>query len=713
MIRKLNLFRVIKKGSIRTNLTVVILYIILTMVLTFPLILHMDKYLDLGDPAFNTWVLAWDVHSLTTDPLNLFNTNIFYPLTKNTLAFSEHLIADMLVAFPVIIITHNPILAYNIILFLSFVLSGFGMFLLINYYIKDDYSAFLGGIVFAFCTIRFAHIGHLQLLTAQWMPFALLYLDKFLHKGDSKNLAILYVFYVLQILSCWYHAFYITITLGVYTLCIFMINKDLRRNLFQHSFQIKSILFLICTLAVVAPFAYPYIQVANEYGFTRTLDEVSFYSADVGEYLLTPINNLVYGMPSYPFPANWNFSEHSLFPGITVIMLSLYGIFLLMKLKLDGKNRLALINLSNKMQNIYISIALIAFILSLGYPLHFFGHILNIDLPYKYLFEYLPGFKSMRVPSRFGFIVMLSLSVLAAYGLNRFIESKPKIKKVAISFIFVLLIISESLYIPVFGGTMPVGREIPDVYQWLANESGDFAIVELPSELYSDSKYMYYSIYHWKKLVNGYSGFVPDTYSETMSTLMSFPSNESVGLLKMIGVKYVVIHTKNMDISQWNHTNAAIKDNPNEIRLRKNFGEDYVYEINHSYSNIALSNTRIYGTTGYYAYEDWLGIPTRWMRADGTINVLSAENRTANLSLQAQSFNRNRTLEISTGGAPAAQVAVPTSLINVNVPLQLAKGENTVRLHVPEGCERPCDIKELNSLDSRCLSVAVQNITVA
>ncbi len=115
---------------------------------------------------------------------------------------------------------------------------------------------------------------------------------------------------------------------------------------------------------------------------------------------------------------------------------------------------------------------------------------------------------------------------------------------------------------------------------------------------------------------------------------------------------------------------------------------------------------------GFYNIENRYGIPSRWMQANATLLVNSSENRTATLSLQAQSFDRNRTLEISTGGAPATQVAVPTSLINVNVPLQLAKGENTVRLHVPEGCERPCDIKELNSSDDRCLSVAVQNLSV-
>ena len=713
MTPKIDLFMAGKWNSIRTHLIVVILYIFLTIVLTFPLILHMDKYLDSGDPAFNTWVLAWDVHSLTTDPINLFNTNIFYPLTNNTLAFSEHLIADMLIALPAILITHNPILAYNLILFLSFVISGFGMFLLIKYYIKDNYSAFLGGVVFAFCTIRFAHIGHMQLLTAQWMPFALLYLDKFLRKGDYRNLALLYMFYVLQILSCWYLAFYITITLGVYTLSIFITNKDLRKNLFQRSYQMKAILFIICTLAVVAPFAYPYIQVAQEYGFTRTLDEVSFYSADVGDYFLTPTNNLVYGTISYPFQANRNTAEHALFPGITVIILSLYGLFLLMRFKLNGESRLALVNVSNTIQNIYLLIALIAFILTLGYPLHFFGHILNINLPYKYLFDYFPGFKSMRVPSRFGFIVMLSLSVLAAYGVSRFIESKSKIKKALISYIFISLIISESIYIPVFGGTMPVGREIPEVYQWMANEKGDFAIVELPSDLWNDTKYMYYSTYHWKNLVNGYSGFLPDSYPETMRTIMSFPSNESIDLLKMIGVKYVVIHTKEMDAAEWNHTNTTIKDYPDEVRLRKNFGDDYVYEINTTSSNYALRNTRIYGTTGYYASESWQGIPTRWMQADGRINVLSLENQTRKMTMQVLSFHRKRTLEIYSGEELVERLAVPMSFINVSVPLPLTKGANTVRLHVMEGCERPSDIKELNNPDTRCLSVAVQNITIS
>ncbi len=115
---------------------------------------------------------------------------------------------------------------------------------------------------------------------------------------------------------------------------------------------------------------------------------------------------------------------------------------------------------------------------------------------------------------------------------------------------------------------------------------------------------------------------------------------------------------------------------------------------------------------GWYGIETWDGTSTRWMKNDSLITIYSPENRTATLSLNALSFYRNRTLEISCNGVHLVRVAVPTGFVNVSVPMHLAKGENTIRLHVLEGCERPCDIKELNNADSRCLSIAVQNVRV-
>jgi hypothetical protein len=115
----------------------------------------------------------------------------------------------------------------------------------------------------------------------------------------------------------------------------------------------------------------------------------------------------------------------------------------------------------------------------------------------------------------------------------------------------------------------------------------------------------------------------------------------------------------------------------------------------------------------------WLNVeiggstPIRWMHSDANLLVQSTDNRTATLILWAQSFHSSRTLEIYSGDDLAARVTVPnTSFINVTASVSLRKGENTIQLHVPEGCERPHDIEELNNFDNRCLSVAVQNITL-
>ena len=125
-----------------------------------------------------------------------------------------------------------------------------------------------------------------------------------------------------------------------------------------------------------------------------------------------------------------------------------------------------------------------------------------------------------------------------------------------------------------------------------------------------------------------------------------------------------------------------------------------------------LSGSFSFSNDGWYSIEDWSGTPTRWMQADSNIIVDSPENRTATLSLNVLSFYCNRTLEISIGGVPAIQSAVPTSLINLSASILLHNGTNILSLHVPEGCERPSDKPELNSTDDRCLSVAIQNFDV-
>jgi hypothetical protein len=146
--------------------------------------------------------------------------------------------------------------------------------------------------------------------------------------------------------------------------------------------------------------------------------------------------------------------------------------------------------------------------------------------------------------------------------------------------------------------------------------------------------------------------------------------------------------------------------------------------------------------SGFYPLEYWSDVQICWMQADATLTVFSLENHTTKLTLLAKSFYRPRSLKISSSSGQATRVTIPSgvsikmvihsiaSIISLNpfwiskkyfrrsrlnftkvtVPVTLSKGVNIVRLHVLEGCDRPCDIAELNNPDPRCLSIAVLDI---
>jgi hypothetical protein len=57
-----------------------------------------------------------------------------------------------------------------------------------------------------------------------------------------------------------------------------------------------------------------------------------------------------------------------------------------------------------------------------------------------------------------------------------------------------------------------------------------------------EALYMYYSTAHWKKLLNGYSGFYPKTYVLTLETLQNFPDEASLTILESSGVTHIVLH---------------------------------------------------------------------------------------------------------------------------------------------------------------------------
>ncbi|MBA2303597.1 MAG: hypothetical protein H0W08_13300 [Acidobacteria bacterium] len=128
--------------------------------MAYPLALNPASSAMPGDPDTDLfiWTLAWNAHALVTDPLSIFDANIYHPHAR-TLAFSENLIGSTLFAGPVVWLTGDPLLALNVVALLSIVLSGLGGFILARRLGLRNDAAVLCGMVFAFSPARFFRIG--------------------------------------------------------------------------------------------------------------------------------------------------------------------------------------------------------------------------------------------------------------------------------------------------------------------------------------------------------------------------------------------------------------------------------------------------------------------------------------------------------------------------------------------------------------------------
>jgi len=99
---------------------------------------------------------------------------------------------------------------------------------------------------------------------------------------------------------------------------------------------------------------------------------------------------------------------------------------------------------------------------------------------------------------------------------------------------------------------------------------------------------------------------------------------------------------------------------------------------------------------GWHGLESWDGTPARWMEDDAILIIEAEENRTAELSFRAKSFYHPRTLEMYAGDALEMREVINASgFAAIKMPVHLNEGTNIMRFHVPEGCERPCDIPQL------------------
>src|SRR5438270_7553085 len=155
-------------------------YAAITVVMFLPLVRHMfDSFpVDLGDPPNESWLVAWGVHALTTDPAQLLQGNIYYP-HANALVYNDSLLGLLPLSTPLFLASGgNTAFTYNTLYLLSFALCGLFTFMLARRLTGGTISAFLAGIIVAFSPYRMVHLSHLNQLSGQWLPLVLFFWER-------------------------------------------------------------------------------------------------------------------------------------------------------------------------------------------------------------------------------------------------------------------------------------------------------------------------------------------------------------------------------------------------------------------------------------------------------------------------------------------------------------------------------------------------------
>lgn len=502
----------------RPRLACLALFTSLAVVHTWPLAIdpaHLSRN-DNADTVLNEWILSWVAHRAPRAPLDwirgrpfgLFDANIFYP-EKNTLAYSEALLVQAAMGAPLRWAGASPVLTYNLVLIAGFALTGWAMCLVLARWTGDWIAGIAGGMLMAFNAHTLTRLPHLQVQHVEFLPFALLALDALLVEPRIRSALALAGWFTLQALTSFYLLVFTAIALVVATLA--------RPEAWwgKRAARVAGCLVVAAAAALLMllPFLLPYWRVHHDQGFVRSLEDVAGFAATWRDYLTTP------GRLPRVWLARWT-STTGLYPGAAAMALAAVAVASGVAFR-DPRPRMCL------------AFGICGILASFG-P----------QVPgYTWLYDTFTPLQGIRAISRFGYVGLVAIAVLAAYGFARirwWLRDRPA--RIAASLLVLTLVTIEPLAAPI--GYTRVGS-IPRIYERLVDEPNAIVVdlpLPIPRGIFFNAPFMLSSTVHWKPLVNGYSGFAPASYYKHYEQLRDFPSPESIAALRQIGVTHAFVH---------------------------------------------------------------------------------------------------------------------------------------------------------------------------
>jgi len=534
-------------------------YSVVTIVVTWPFVLNFSSSVwgYVGDNWGSIWQAWWEKKAVLEGLDYRVSPLVGFPWGTNVSAGG---VKEWLWWGPMKLLTFpfSELVAFNLVSFLSFPLSGLTMYGLMRWVLKSKKllspPAFVAGLIFTFAPYHFwQSYTHISLGQIQYLP---LYFLAFLYffERPSVERGLLWGASFAAIV---YSSFYYTYFVGLVSIpLVFVYSRKLHKLLKLPRFWAGAGAFLVIAILGLVPIYLSLYkgQVVGAAGdiLHRDIQDLLSLSIRPWDFLIPAPDHFLFGKYTSQIYA-WIRSQSMDFKTISaylpekVLYVGWVGLIL---------GCIAMIKFlkTNKYAPFFVTLAAGAFLLGLPPFIYIKTH--QIFFPSYFLYKFFPMF---RVYTRVGVLAQLAVGVLAGLGMSFFLSKfKSSFSRVSVAALVAFIILFEFQGKPAQNSTDVSNLEKVDpAYAWLIKRGKPGAIIEYPQE-YDSQEALFFQRYHERPIFNMLG--TPDQYI-LWKKLHNITDPEVPGMLAALGIKYAV----------WHHSDTLYpKGNPiDEPRYRK------------------------------------------------------------------------------------------------------------------------------------------------
>jgi len=546
----------------------VLFYTLLSLIATYPLVGRLTSAVP-GPPwdnfnwLFDLWWFKEAVFVRGVSPL--FHPGIFYP-SGYAFGTSDAVWANKLLALPFLLLS-GDVLAYNLSVIGSFILSGLAAYLLVHLLTGRREAALLGGCIFALSPFRTAAVaaGWLPTFPTQWLAFTLVALELTMRRRRWQHGLLIGIFLTLHALTSWYYAFLAALFVPLYLL---LRHPRAPWRALRPAWRPLA-LGAGVTALLVAPAFWVTASAGGGGRLAWSLFDVELWAASLDDFFVPTIYHSLWGnvtlrwhgpVPAYPW-----YTPGMLFLGWVPLALAVWavwrrrrdrvlwggwtvaGAMLALGTTLHWASERVYLHGPPQIQYFFYRLL---FRLSeiaphpLQAPGQFFYAVPDgffIPLPALLAHMFVPFMASIRWWVRFGVVAVLGVAVLAGLGLDGLWRRRrwsPR-QGVAVTGLLILAVVVEFAAFPLTSGLSRVAAQPVD--RWLAAQPNDGAVMQFPLIKSKNGPALYASTFHGKRLAYGFGSFYPPAWQAAEETLAHFPDAASLAVLRRWDVRYIIV----------------------------------------------------------------------------------------------------------------------------------------------------------------------------